>query len=116
MGAPDTVVEWIRLANGILGVLAFGLLTWRGVGRLHLSDWLDRSVLILLSLSVLVLGLGAARAAQIGAPFNELALAALAVNAGSVIVGLAWHRLRRWPRRKTRRTADPRNQGRSRLA
>jgi len=105
---PDTWVEWVRFANALLGLAAFGLLVWRLVGRWPLSDWLDRSVLIMLGSAVLVLSLGAARAAQLGVRFNELAWAALVVNVGTVVVGVLWHRLRRWPRRKTRRTGEHR--------
>ena len=93
MTPPETFVEWLRLANAMLGVGAFALLTYRLVGRWPLMSWLSRTVTCLLAVAVLVMGLGAARAIQAHIEFNELAYLALIVNFSTVVVGVVWHRL-----------------------
>jgi hypothetical protein len=86
-------VDTLRLINTLTGCAAFGLLVYRLVGRWQGTSWLSRIVVALLAAAELVLGLGAARAAQIHATFNELAWAVLGVNVATCVVGIVWHRL-----------------------
>lgn len=82
----------VRATNTVLGCAAFGLITYRVVGRWPLMSRLSRCVVCLLALAVLVNGLGAARAAQLHAAFNELAYGAMLINFGVCAVGLVWQR------------------------
>lgn len=103
--APDTFVEWFRLASSLLGMVAFGLLLWRLIGRWPLSSRLSKCIISLLSVACLTLGLNSARNAEIHAPFNEIGILAAAVNACAVIVALFWHHLDPYGRYRHNRDA-----------
>src|SRR4051812_24369516 len=88
--APDTFVEWFRLVNSLLGVVAFGLLLWRLIGRWPLSSRLTKCVVSLLAAACLTWGATSAGNAKIHAPFNEVGVMAGCVNGGVIIVAFFW--------------------------
>jgi hypothetical protein len=86
-------LEIFRLIDCLTGAAAAGFLLWRLLGRWQIMDWIGRIVVTLLAMSVLVFGLGAARAAALDSPFNEFAVAGFLIQIAAVLTCIFWRRL-----------------------
>lgn len=91
---PQDWLEWARFASAMIGLYAFGMLLYRLFSRADLTTPLMKTCVTLLAAFPLVVGAAAARAEQLDAPFNELALVGLLLNAVTAIVATIWHH---WP-------------------
>lgn len=83
----------LREFNALLTTVVFAGLLWRLIGRWPLSSWLSRCVLMLFAAIELIVALSTARAAALGAPFNEGQYAITVHSAATLLVIVAWPRL-----------------------
>lgn len=88
-----TLLETFRLLEALAGVAAFGVMTFRLVGRWPVLSDVSKWVVALLGIANATIGLTAARAALLDSPFNEIGLVGVIVNFATITVGLLWWRL-----------------------
>lgn len=76
-----------------VGTIAFALLVWRLVGRWPFMSALSRIIVGLLTVLVFITALATARAAALGAPFNEVQYMLFAHYLVTIGTCLVWPRL-----------------------